>query len=56
MIASVPELGSLARLTGEQLCNIDSKDMQEAIWLRPATAISADGSMNLWNLMELVHL
>lgn len=102
LIASVPELGSLARLTGEQLCNIDSKDMQEEIWLRlakrvhevakrkdvdaivithgtdtmeetayflqkvlhtdkpvvltaamrPATAISADGPMNLWEAVR----
>ncbi|MBQ7418901.1 MAG: asparaginase, partial [Acidaminococcaceae bacterium] len=98
LIASVPGLEDLAELSGEQLCNIDSKDMQENIWLRlakhvseaaarkdvdgivithgtdtleetafflqlalntekpvvltgamrPATAISADGPMNIW--------
>ena len=103
LIASVPGLDTLANLTGEQLCNIDSKDMQEDIWLqlarriekvtdrddvdgvvithgtdtmeetafflqltlqtdkpvvltgamRPATAISADGPMNLWQAVRV---
>lgn len=102
LIASVPGLDKLANLSGEQLCNIDSKDMQEAIWLqlaerveaaaerkdvdgivithgtdtleetayflqltvktdkpivltgamRPATAISADGPMNIWQSVQ----
>ena len=103
LIASVPGLDKLANLSGEQLCNIDSKDMQEAIWLqlakrveaaaerkdvdgivithgtdtleetafflqltvktdkpivltgamRPATAISADGPMNIWQSVQV---
>ena len=103
LIASVPVLDKLANLSGEQLCNIDSKDMQEAIWLqlaerveaaaerkdvdgivithgtdtleetafilqltvktdkpivltgamRPATAISADGPMNIWQSVQV---
>lgn len=103
LIASVPGLEKLANLSGEQLCNIDSKDMQEAIWLqlarrveaaaerkdvdgivithgtdtleetayfleqtvktdkpivltgamRPATAISADGPMNIWQSVQV---
>ena len=103
LIASVPGLDKLANLSGEQLCNIDSKDMQEKIWLqlagcveaaaardgvdgivithgtdtmeetayflqltlktdkpvvltgamRPATAISADGPMNIWQSVEV---
>ena len=103
LIASVPGLDTLANLTGEQLCNIDSKDMQEDIWLqlarcvekaaarddvdgivithgtdtmeetayflqltlqtdkpivltgamRPATAISADGPMNIWQSVQV---
>ena len=103
LMASVPGLDKLANLTGEQLCNIDSKDMQEDIWLqlarhvekaadrndvdgivithgtdtmeetafflqlalqtekpvvltgamRPATAISADGPMNLWQTVQV---
>ena len=102
LIASVPGLERLADLSGEQLCNIDSKDMQESIWLqlarraneiaarsdvdgivithgtdtmeetayflqltvqtdkpivltgamRPASAISADGPMNLWQAVR----
>ena len=103
LMASVPGLYKLANLSGEQLCNIDSKDMQEDIWLqlarrvekaavrddvdgvvithgtdtmeetawflqlvlqtekpvvltgamRPATAISADGPMNLWQAVRV---
>ncbi|MER2139558.1 MAG: asparaginase [Succiniclasticum sp.] len=103
LMASVPGLDKLANLTGEQLCNIDSKDMQEDIWLklarcvekaaarddvdgivithgtdtmeetayflqlvlktekpvvltgamRPATAISADGPMNIWQSVQV---
>ena len=103
LIASVPVLDKLANLSGEQLCNIDSKDMQESIWLqlaerveaaaerkdvdgivithgtdtleetafilqltvktdkpivltgamRPATAISADGPMNIWQSVQV---
>ena len=103
LMASVPGLDKLASLSGEQLCNIDSKDMQEAIWLqlaqrvnaaaarkdvdgivithgtdtleetayflqmtvktdkpivltgamRPATAISADGPMNIWQSVQV---
>ena len=103
LIASVLGLDKLANLSGEQLCNIDSKDMQEAIWLqlaerveaaaerkdvdgivithgtdtqeetayflqltvktdkpivltgamRPATAISADGPMNIWQSVQV---
>ena len=103
LIASVPGLDKLANLSGEQLCNIDSKDMQETIWLqlarrvetaaerkdvdgivithgtdtleetayflqltvktdkpivltgamRPATAISADGPMNIWQSVQV---
>lgn len=103
LIASVPGLDTLANLTGEQLCNVDSKDMQEDIWLqlarcvekaaarddvdgivithgtdtmeetayflqltlqtdkpvvltgamRPSTAISADGPMNIWQSVQV---
>ena len=41
LIASVPGLDKLANLSGEQLCNIDSKDMQEAIWLQLAERVEA---------------
>ena len=41
LIASVPVLDKLANLSGEQLCNIDSKDMQEAIWLQLAERVEA---------------
>lgn len=103
LLASVPGLDNLADISTEQLCNIDSKDMQTEIWLslahcveaaatrddvdgivithgtdtleetayflqltvktekpivltgamRPATAISADGFMNLWQSVQV---
>jgi len=103
LIASVPELGHYANVTGEQFCNLNSDDMTPALWLnlshrvnlllsspevdgivithgtdtleetayflnlatmskkpvvvtgsmRPATAISADGPLNLLNAVQL---
>jgi L-asparaginase type II len=103
LIASVPELGHYANVTGEQFCNLNSDDMTPAQWLnlsrrvnlllsspevdgivvthgtdtldetayflnlvtlskkpvvvtgsmRPATAISADGPLNLLNAVQL---
>ena len=81
LIASVPGLDKLANLSGEQLCNIDSKDMKIVIThgtdtleetayflqltvktdkpivltgaMRPATAISADGPMNIWQSVQV---
>jgi len=103
LISSVPEVHGYARVTGEQVCNINSDDITPAIWLnislrinalqkdpaidgivvthgtdtleetayflnlvvkgekpvvitgamRPATAISADGPLNLLNAVQL---
>ena len=101
LIDAVPEIKNFATVSGEQICNIDSKDITEKIWLklanrinelladvdgivithgtdtleetayflnltihgdkpvvltgamRPATAISADGSMNLLNAVRV---
>jgi L-asparaginases, type II len=103
LIASVPELSGAARVTGEQICNINSDDITPTIWLdlagradrilaspgtdgivvthgtdtleetsyfldltvktdkpvvvtgamRPATALSADGPLNLLNAVQL---
>ncbi|MBE6095709.1 MAG: asparaginase [Schwartzia succinivorans] len=40
LIADVPELREIADVTGEQLCNIDSKDMTDEIWLRLAARVN----------------
>ena len=40
LIADVPELRKIAGVTGEQLCNIDSKDMTDEIWLRLAARVN----------------
>ncbi|MBR3745951.1 MAG: asparaginase [Selenomonadaceae bacterium] len=103
LLNAVPEIKNFANVTGEQICNIDSKDMTDEIWLtlankinenfsrdeidgivvthgtdtleetayflnltvhgdkpvvltgamRPATAISSDGSMNLLNAVRI---
>lgn len=36
LISAVPELGGIAAISGEQIANIDSKDMNGAVWLRLA--------------------
>lgn len=36
LINAVPELKNLAEITGEQIANIDSKDMTDEIWLKLA--------------------
>lgn len=101
LLSVLPEVKDYARVTGEEICGIDSKDMTDAIWLtlservnalagekdglvvihgtdtmeetayflqltvnpsiplvltgamRPATAVSADGPMNLLNAVRL---
>lgn len=102
LIDAVPEIKNYANVSGEQICNIDSKDMTDDIWIklanrinellagdvdgivithgtdtleetayflnltihsnkpiiltgamRPATAISADGSINLLNAVRV---
>lgn len=40
LLSAVPEIRSFADVTGEQLCNIDSKDMTDEIWLRLAARIN----------------
>ncbi len=40
LLGSVPELRDIARITGEQLCNIDSKDMTDGILLRLARRVN----------------
>lgn len=40
LIDAVPEIKNFADVSGEQICNIDSKDMTEEIWLKLATRIN----------------
>ncbi len=40
LLSSVPELTDFADISGEQLCNIDSKDMTDEIWLRLANRVT----------------
>jgi len=40
LIAAVPNIGSLANITGEQLVNIGSQDMNNEIWLQLADRVA----------------
>ena len=40
LLGKLPELHEVANVTGEQLCNIDSKDMTDEIWLRLAARVN----------------
>jgi len=40
LLNAVPEIKNFANVSGEQICNIDSKDMSDEIWLRLANRIN----------------
>ena len=40
LLSAVPEIGSIADVRGEQLCNIDSKDMTDEIWRQLAARVN----------------
>ena len=40
LIDAVPEIKNFANVSGEQICNIDSKDINEKIWLKLANRIN----------------
>lgn len=40
LIKAVPELKNIAQITGEQICNIDSSNMTDEIWLKLAKRIN----------------
>ncbi len=40
LLAAVPEAKKLATLTGEQISNIGSQDMNDAVWLKLATRLN----------------
>lgn len=41
LVDTVPGLSACADITGEQLCNIDSSDMSEALWLQLVEKVQA---------------
>lgn len=41
LIKAVPEIQNLARISGKQICNIDSSNMTDAIWLDLASTINS---------------
>jgi L-asparaginase len=40
LLAAVPQAGKLAHLTGEQISNIGSQDMNDEVWMKLATRIN----------------
>src|SRR5512145_1563163 len=40
LLKAVPEARKLARLRGEQIANIGSQDMNDAVWLKLATRVN----------------
>ena len=40
LIESVPEIKSIANVSGEQIAQVDSKDMDNSIWLKLAKRVS----------------
>ncbi len=40
LLAAVPQLGELANVTGEQVANVGSQDMNNAIWLKLASRVN----------------
>jgi L-asparaginase len=40
LLAAVPQAGKLAQLTGEQISNIGSQDMNDEVWMKLATRIN----------------
>lgn len=55
LIASVPGLDKLANLSGKQLCNIDSKDMQEGIWLQLAQCVETAAARDDTDGIVITH-
>jgi len=41
LLEAVPELGSIARVTGEQVANVGSQNMSDDVWLKLADRINA---------------
>ena len=55
LLAAVPEIQTVADVTGEQLCNIDSKDMTDEIWLRLAARINEIFAGNEADAVVIAH-
>ena len=55
IIATVPDLKSVADLKGIQICNISSQNMEPAIWLRLFNVIDSLFSNNLCEGVVITH-
>lgn len=55
LVAAVPELQQLARIEGEQICNISSQDMKVEIWLKLAHRINQLFRLGLADGVVITH-
>ena len=55
VIASVPELHQIAKIRGEQICNISSQDMKTEYWLKLATRINQLFRLGLAEGVVITH-
>ncbi|WP_301065445.1 asparaginase [uncultured Helicobacter sp.] len=55
LLSSIPQIHSLAHIHTTQLCNIDSADMSDDIWLSLARCVNKTLSNTLYNAVIITH-
>ena len=55
LLSAVPELQNIADVKGEQLCNIDSKDMTDEIWRRLSLRVNEILAANEADAVVITH-
>ncbi|MBU1108004.1 MAG: type II asparaginase [Candidatus Riflebacteria bacterium] len=55
VIAAVPELSNIAKISGEQICNISSQDMKVEYWLKLAARINQLFRLGLADGVVITH-
>ncbi|KAF1082331.1 MAG: L-asparaginase [Candidatus Rifleibacterium amylolyticum] len=55
VISAVPQLEQIARIRGEQICNISSQDMKPEYWLKLAARINQLFRLNLADGVVITH-
>ncbi len=55
LLLAVPEIHKIARITGEQICNIGSQDMEPAYWMKLAARIDKLFRLRLADGVVITH-
>ncbi len=55
LLAAVPQLDEVARVTGEQVANVGSQDMNDEIWLRLAQRVNALAALPDVDAIVITH-